>query len=154
MRQTERKFNWNACTLCKQEEPFIAEGTYVPGTYVLFSLEPCFDEIIFPQAFYTLSSWAHKGRVTVTGGMGKLSIRISQLKAAEDSSSACRLPLNCYSPSWRHNKKGRFCFPKLQACDKKKSLSVLCAHLTGKQLSLSHLHAGAPASPPLLAQQH
>lgn len=66
---------------------------------LLFSLEPCFDESIFLKAFYTQSSWAHKSGVRVTGGIGTLSARISQSKAAEDSSSACRLPWHCYLPS-------------------------------------------------------
>lgn len=50
--------------------------------------------------------------------------------------------------------KGRVCFLKLQTLEKERPLSMLCAHLTGKQLSQPHLHSGAPASPPLLAQQH
>lgn len=66
--------------------------------YMLFSLEPRFDEIFFLKAFYNQSLSAHKSRVRVTGGMRKLSIRIGQLKAAEGLSSACRLPLNCYLP--------------------------------------------------------
>lgn len=150
MRQTERKLNQNACTLCKQEW-FTAEGTYIPGRYLLFPLEPSFDEIIFPKAFYTQSLWAHKSRVRVTGGMGKLSIGISQLKAAQDSSSACRLPVNCYLPGWSSNKTGRVCFLKLQTSDKEKPLSMLYAHLTGKQLPQLHYTQEHQPFSPLLA---
>lgn len=99
VRYIQGKWNWNLCMyLVEPEALFTAEGTYVPGRYLLFSLEPCFDEIFFLKAFYNQSLSAHKSRVRVTGGMRKLSIRIGQHKVAEDSSSACRLPLNCYFP--------------------------------------------------------
>lgn len=134
---------------CARRSNLLQKDTYVPSRYLLFPLEPSLDEIVSPKAFYTQSLWAHKSKIRVTGGMGKLSIAISQLKAAQDSSSACRLAVNCYLPSWRSNKIGRVCFLKLQTSDKEKPLSTLYTHLTGKQLPQPHLHTRAPAILPL-----
>lgn len=141
-----KKIEWK-CMYLVQAETAIYCRRHLCSRQV--PLEPCLMRSFFLKAFHTQSSRAHKSRVRVTGGIGKLSIRISQLKAAEDSSSACKLPLNCYLPSQRGNKKGRFCLLKLQTFDKEKPLSVPCAHLTGKRLGQPHLHTRAPASPPL-----
>lgn len=54
-----------ACTLCKQKQLSTAEGTAVPERYLLFSLEPCFDEIgFFLKAFYNPNLSAYKSRVS------------------------------------------------------------------------------------------